>query len=345
MKRSKSSKKSFAKSYSNGKKQYFDHVSTKSVLNKVIEANNSNGNPMTYDIDMFSRSEKIGEGASGKVYKAFNDRTKQTLVIKAISKQKGSILDVNQELKVLKYLQPYCQMYILCYDNFFEDDKFWFIVTEYLGNYITSFNLKLYKNLNNNANKNRLFNIIKNVYLGLKEIHKLGVVHRDVKPDNILVEDNGTKIKYIDFGFACINNKCAYTSEIRGTLIYMAPEEINILALQVIKKEYVPKNVFKQLDLYKVDIWALGFTIYELIIGKNPFDIWGDYMSDIGIKYGESRIQTTQAMENFYKTFKYLSGKVTTATDEYVESILSQITDVKISLKNMLAIDPKDRYL
>lgn len=93
--------------------------------------------------------------------------------------------------------------------------------------------------------------VAKSVLKALKAVHKNQVIHRDVKPSNILVTQEG-KIKLGDMGTAClaVRNR----GSVQGTFQYLAPE------------------IFKsQVYDAKVDIWALGMSLLELAQGCNPF--------------------------------------------------------------------------
>ena len=89
-------------------------------------------------------------------------------------------------------------------------------------------------------------------------MHSKGIVHRDLKPENILVDFTHRRIKLIDFG----SSRCLYRRKqksdiltITGTLVYRAPE-------MFLGGGYSEK----------VDMWAVGVTLYELVVGKIPFD-------------------------------------------------------------------------
>ncbi len=102
--------------------------------------------------------------------------------------------------------------------------------------------------------------IIKQICLGLKEIHNSGITHRDLKPANIFIDEN-LRIKIGDFGVSTSSNY--FTTQI-GTQEYLAPE------LQVKKKS---GDKFSN----KVDIYSLGGIFYELFTLSNYF---GDKMCD-----------------------------------------------------------------
>ncbi|HEX6086385.1 MAG TPA: sigma 54-interacting transcriptional regulator [Thermoanaerobaculia bacterium] len=100
-------------------------------------------------------------------------------------------------------------------------------------------------------NWSALYDVILQIAGGLHHIHRLGIVHLDLKPSNILVSDDGTA-KIMDFGLAIESHK-VFDRQIRGTLHYMAPE--------VLKQDRVD---------WRADLYALGMTLYETVTGALP---------------------------------------------------------------------------
>jgi Nif-specific regulatory protein len=96
-----------------------------------------------------------------------------------------------------------------------------------------------------------LYDVILQIASGLHHIHRLGIVHLDLKPSNILVSDDGVA-KIMDFGLA-IESRQVFDRQIRGTLHYMAPE--------VLKQDRVDS---------RADLYALGMTLYETVTGALP---------------------------------------------------------------------------
>lgn len=97
--------------------------------------------------------------------------------------------------------------------------------------------------------------IFKQIAEGLEYIHSLNIAHRDIKLDNILIEESTNMIKIIDFGFSVICNPSQRLKIFCGTPSYMAPEIVQ-------KREY---------DGRQVDMWALGVLLYALLTGTFPF--------------------------------------------------------------------------
>ena len=97
--------------------------------------------------------------------------------------------------------------------------------------------------------------IFKELISGLKYLYELNICHRDLKPQNILLDENYT-IKISDFGLARLNNENNLMDTICGSPIYMAPEIMK----------------YNKYD-NKADIWSLGIIFYELLTGRTPFKV------------------------------------------------------------------------
>lgn len=89
---------------------------------------------------------------------------------------------------------------------------------------------------------------------GLEQAHRQGVIHRDVKPSNLLVEADGV-VRILDFGVAKLAGATATDSGVRlGTPVYMAPE-------QILGEPVSPAS----------DLWSLGVVLFQMLAGKRPF--------------------------------------------------------------------------
>jgi len=114
--------------------------------------------------------------------------------------------------------------------------------------------------------------LLKHMIAAMVHLHQQNILHRDIKPDNIMIEDGTHSIKLVDFGLAInLDKEVAHTRA--GTLYYMAPETFmcrSILDTDDSNKEQSPKKAKVTYDL-KVDSWALGIFAYELVVGITPF--------------------------------------------------------------------------
>ncbi len=101
-----------------------------------------------------------------------------------------------------------------------------------------------------------ILDIVSQICAGLSHAHQAGIVHRDLKPENIML-DADNKAKILDFGLAKLKGKTnlSFTKSALGTVSYMAPEQCEGLDVD-----------------HRADIWAVGVMLYEMVVGKLPFD-------------------------------------------------------------------------
>ena len=124
----------------------------------------------------------------------------------------------------------------------------------------------------------RCVEIIKPVCDALSEAHSLGIVHRDIKPDNIFLHQSkqGEVIKVVDFGIAKLvddqvegkQEDLTESGVILGTPTYMAPERLKCQAYDG-----------------RSDVYSLGMVLYEMLTGKKPFDFSGKNIVNIVLKH------------------------------------------------------------
>lgn len=212
----------------------------------------------TYNPSNYKDLKILGKGSYGTVYRTYDTKLDKTIVMKTIVKNQTKERTILNEVGILSHLKELCKDNILCYVDFMEDDDNFYIFTEYLGEYmtLTDFIVK------HQMKADDYVTLIENLKDGLIEIHKLGVSHRDIKPDNIMINPNNLKIKYIDFGLACHLESC-YGNNVVGTPLYMAPE----LLISDYDSSKIPHTLF---EWFKADYWSLGMIILELGM-RQPF--------------------------------------------------------------------------
>ncbi|XP_050452311.1 serine/threonine-protein kinase fused isoform X2 [Cataglyphis hispanica] len=191
----------------------------------------------------------IGEGSFGQVYKAKKRSDGEIVAFKMIRK-------CGRSFKELKSLRQECEIQrhlhhpnIVQMIDSFETENEIVVVTEYADK-------ELYDILDKEGrlSEERTQVIACDLVSALYYLHSNRVMHRDLKPQNVLLEANGVA-KLCDFGFArSMSTGTHVLTSIKGTPLYMAPELI----------EECPYD-------HNADLWSLGCIVYELVVGSPPF--------------------------------------------------------------------------
>ena len=222
--------------------------------------------------------EMIGEGAFGKVYKGQRKCTNQIVAIKKImkkGKKEKELKNLRQEIDILHRL--YHENIIQCLDSFETNSEFCLVTELATG--------QLYEIIQEDKKlpEKQIKEIALQLTSALFYLHNNNIIHRDIKPQNVLISASGI-IKICDFGFArAIDNKTMITS-IKGTPLYMAPELL---------KEY-PYNK-------KADLWSLGVILYELYVGQPPF--YTNNFQTLLHKIAKEEIRYPDSMSPDFKDF------------------------------------------
>ena len=207
----------------------------------------------------------IGRGAFGEVHVCREKKTGQIVAVKKIRKDvlviKNQVIHVrNEQLFMSRVKSPW----IVELKASFQEDDYLYLIMEYLpgGDFM---NLLIKKDILS-EDEARFYTA--ELILSIESIHKLDCIHRDIKPDNVLIDKTG-HIKLSDFGLAKVSDKIFEKKEeiedfqpnshqknfsCVGTAYYVAPEVLK-------KKGYGPE----------IDWWSVGVIFFEMLVGYAPF--------------------------------------------------------------------------
>jgi len=207
--------------------------------------------------------EKIGEGGMGEVFLAEDTKLKRKVALKFLPQEFTKNRDVVERFQ--REAQAAAALshpnIVTIYEiNQHEDQTY--IAMEYVEGKTLKEIIKensTLKTQHSTLSIERIIDISSQICAGLSKAHKAGIVHRDIKPQNILI-DKENQVKILDFGLAKLKGVGQLTRETStlGTVHYMSPEQA----------------LGKEID-HRTDIWSLGVVMYEMITGEMPFK--GDY--------------------------------------------------------------------
>jgi len=195
--------------------------------------------------------EKIGEGGMGVVYKAEDTKLRRIVALKFLpedltkdAEAKERFLQEAQAAAALDH-PNICTIYEINESGRKTFISMAYIEGQSLKEIISAGPMGI----------DQAIGIAIQITEGLREAHERGVVHRDVKPANIILTEKG-QAKIMDFGLAKLSwgVDLTKTAMIMGTVAYMSPEQAR----------------GKRVD-HRTDIWSLGITLYEMIAGERPF--------------------------------------------------------------------------
>ncbi len=203
----------------------------------------------------YSIIEKIHSSYNTIVYKAMNNDTNEMVVIKTIN---SSLY--NDEHKLLKQKNEYKlsskinSPYVCKALDYIEDGDNYFLIVDYccnatLSKYIYSEKITV----------RQFLNIALQITEGISDIHKTGIIHKDIKPTNIIYDSEKQSIKIIDFSNSSEfeYEKARDIALSTGTIKYIAPEQT--------------QRMNRAID-FRTDFYSLGVTFYEMLCGRLPFE-------------------------------------------------------------------------
>ena len=251
--------------------------------------------------------DKLGEGGMGVVYKAEDTKLERTVALKFLPAHLLGNEEVRKrferEAKAAAALHHpnICPVYEI---DEVEGKSFIamaFLEGESLDKQIAQGPLKL----------DQMLAIGQQIAGGLEAAHKKGIFHRDVKPENVIVNDSG-HVTVMDFGLAKLTEASRLTQagETMGTVAYMSPEQTEGSGTD-----------------HRTDIWSLGVVLYEMITGQQPFK--GDYEKAVQYSILNERAEPLTALRT----------GVPMNLERVVEKCLSKSPDERYQSASELAVD------
>ena len=250
-------------------------------------------------LDFYKIGRCIGHGGFGKANLSLHILSGRIVAIKSMNKKKGiySKRNILHEIKLMKKLRGHKNI-VKLFEKF-ENKNYTFIVMENIigGNLLQT--VKKMTKLTENQSKN----IFKQLIETLKYIHSKNIVHRDIKPHNILLTLNN-EIKICDFGVGKEILKGTLVNETCGTPAYIAPELL----------------YDKPFDPYKSDIWSCGVVLYFMLTGFVPFK--GD--------------NDNQLHNNIMKGIYPIIDNISNECNDLIKNILEVNPNKRFSLNDIL---------
>ena len=256
--------------------------------------------------------EELGKGGMGRVYKALDTKLNEKIAIKLIrpeiASDKNNIERFNNELKFARQIshRNVGRMYHL------EEEKgIHFITMEY----ISGQDLKGLIRQTGQLTVGKAISITKQICGGLEEAHRLGVIHRDLKPNNIMIDKEGTA-RIMDFGIARSLKAKSLTGPgvMIGTPDYMSPEQAE----------------GKKADQCS-DIYSMGVILYEMVTGKVPFK--GDTALSVALKHKTEVPADPRELNN--RISEDLSGVILKCLEKRKEERFQNVGELFSELQNI----------
>ncbi len=211
--------------------------------------------------------EKIGAGGMSDVYKAMDHLLSRNVAVKVLKNEFSE--DTNFLAKFRTEAQAAAGLEHPNIVNIYDvgsENKMHYIVMEY----VEGITLKTYIEKKERIGYKEAISIAIQTANGIRAAHNKNIIHRDIKPQNIIISTEG-KVKVTDFGIARATTSNTINSDVMGSVHYTSPEQA--------RNGYVD---------FKSDIYSLGIVMYEMVTGRVPFD--GDTAVAVALQHLQEEI-------------------------------------------------------
>lgn len=275
---------------------------------KVSENDKNNRLSGRYEI-----IEQVGVGGMSYVYKAYDTRRHKIVAIKMLKDELSFddefVKKFQSEALACKDIR---QVNVVSAYDVVDEGNMHYIVMEY----VEGITLNKYIAKKGKLTNEETINISLQIAKGIQAAHQNGIIHRDIKPQNVVISGNGVA-KITDFGIARAITSTTKNISVIGTVHYISPEQV--------------RN--SKVD-YRSDIYSFGCTIYEMITGVVPFE--GDSPLEIIVSHLRQNIEKPHLKnENIYKSLEKIILKATRMIPrERYQTMAEMIKDLEFALKD-----------
>ena len=267
---------------------------------------------MTGFLSSFKTVDKtpVAQGGYGSVYKCVTNSGK-VVACKVLPKTVNNARQVQHEVYIMrKVTQAGCKHVAKLIDSG-EDDMSYYIVQDFI------YGMPIIDPLSNSHayDEKSIARIAYNVLDGLASIHDIGIIHRDIKPRNILLTNNAD-VKIIDFGIAIEYNIDADETKIDATMNACTPF-------------YMPPEALRSVCVPSSDVWSLGVLVYLLLYRTLPFN--------------DTKYPTSPRLEQIWRSIMFdkvrlgtMSTNVSTSAQDFVSMCLQKDHTKRLSTYDCL---------
>lgn len=219
--------------------------------------------------DRYEVQEKIGTGGMSDVYKAKDQKLNRFVAVKILKQEFSENRNFVSKFRVeAQAAAGLMHPNIVNVYDVGEENSIHYIVMEL----VEGITLKKYIEKKVRLSTKEAISIAIQVAMGIEAAHNNHIIHRDIKPQNIIISKEG-KVKVTDFGIAKAASSNTITSNVMGSVHYTSPEQA--------------RGGFSD---EKSDIYSLGITLFEMLTGRVPFN--GDTTVSIAIKHIQDPMPT-----------------------------------------------------